>query len=126
MFNADLFATVSLSDNDFTYLVPLKQLKYLELTSTNDGELLDATLLDADLFAAVLSSLPALISLNLNATNILSDPFLLALGRQCRSLRDLTLTGTFTLEPLATEPSVLFPCLSSLQFGSLTPSVPEL
>jgi len=125
LLNADLFATVSLSDNDFTYLVPLKQLKYFELTSTNDGELLDATLLDADLFAAVLSSLPALVSLNLNATNNFSDPFLLALGRQCRSLRDPTLTETFTLKPLATEPSVLFPCLLSLQLGSLTPNVPE-
>lgn len=118
------FTHYSLSDNDLTYLVPLKKLKYLELTSTNDGELLDATLLNADLFATVLGSLPTLVSLNLNATNNPSDPFLLALGRQCRNLQDLTLTGTFTLEPLATEPSVLFPCLLSLQLGSLTSSVP--
>ncbi|KAH0283288.1 hypothetical protein M436DRAFT_85976 [Aureobasidium namibiae CBS 147.97] len=118
------FTHYTLSDNDLAYLVLLKRLKYLELTSTHDGERLDATLLNADPFATVLGSLPALVSRNLNATNNLGDPFLLALGRQCRILRDLTLTGTFTLEPLATEPTVLFPCLLSLRLGSLSPSVP--
>lgn len=122
---------LKLSKYTLEYVYPMfdcdkKRLEYLELTSTQDGELLDATLLDADLLAAVLSSLPALVSLNLNATNILSDPFLLALGCQCRSLRDLTLTGTFTLKPLATAPSVLSPCLSSLQLGSLTRGVAEV
>ena len=118
------FTHYSLSDNDLTYLVPLKRLKYLELTNTHNDKLLDATLLDPNLFATVLGSLPALVSLNLNATNTLSDPCLLALGRQSRNLQHLTLTGQFTLEPLATEPSILFPCLLSLQLGSLTPSVP--
>ena len=80
------FTHYSLSDNDLTYLVPLEKLKYLKLTSTNDGELLDGTLLDADLFATVLGSLPALVSLNIHATNNLSDSSLLALGRRCRTL----------------------------------------
>lgn len=103
------FTHYSLSDNDLTYLVPLTRLKYLELTNTHNGELLDATLLDPNLFATVLGSLPALVSLNLNAINTLGDHFLLALGRQCRNLQHLTLTGQFTLEPY----SLAF-CLYSL------------
>lgn len=116
------FMHYSLSDSDMTYLVPLKRLGSLELDSHNDGEDLDATLLDTDLFAAVLGSLPSFTSLKLIATNDLSDPFLIALGRQCRILQDLTITGNFTLEPLATESSVLFPHLLSLELGALAPS----
>ena len=118
------FHNYTLTNDDVSHLVPLKQLAYIELCETNDAELLDATLIDANLFAAVLGTLPALVSLDLNATNTLGDPFPLALGHQCRNLRYLALTSNFTLEPLATEPSVLFPHLLSLELGSFTPSVP--
>jgi hypothetical protein len=40
----------------------------------------------------------------------------------CRSLRSLTITGDFALEPLANEAPISFPCLVCLALGSLTPS----
>jgi hypothetical protein len=119
------FMSYSLTDDDLTYLIPLKKLQFTEFGDCNlQGRPLQASFIRGDLLAAVLGSLPLLDTFTLHATNTLGDPFLLALGRQCRNLQDLTLMGQYTLEPLADEIPLLFPCLTSLQLGSLSPSAP--
>jgi hypothetical protein len=119
------FLCYSLTEGDLTHLGSLKKLETIEFTDTDDvGDLLEATSISPALLAAVLGSLPDLQSFTLHAINNLGDPFLIALGRACRKLDELTLTGQFTLQNLENESAVLFPCLTLLQLGSLTPSTP--
>jgi hypothetical protein len=119
------FMSYSLTDDDLTYLIPLEKLQFIEFGDCDlQGQPLQASFIRGDLLAAVLGSLPLLDTFTLHAINTLGDPFLLALGRQCRNLQDLTLMGQYTLEPLADEISLLFPRLTSLQLGSLAPSAP--
>jgi hypothetical protein len=119
------FMSYSLTDDDLTYLIPLKKLQFIEFGDCDlQGQPLQASFIRGDLLAAVLGALPLLDTFTLHAINTLGDPFLLALGRQCRNLQDLTLMGQYTLEPLAEEMTLLFPRLTSLQLGSLSPSAP--
>jgi hypothetical protein len=119
------FVSYSLTDDDLTYLITLKKLQFIEFGDCNlQGRPLQASFIRGDLLAAVLGSLPLLYTFILHAINTLGDPFLLALGRQCRNLQDLTLMGQYTLEPLADEIPLVFPRLTSLQLGSLSPSAP--
>jgi hypothetical protein len=104
--------------------MPLKRLHFLRLRGGQVENPLDATLVSRGLFASVLGSLPALCILKLDVVNNLGDPFVLALGRACRSLVILSLGGCFSLEPLTIEHVVPFPQLISLELGILRPSNP--
>jgi hypothetical protein len=118
------FTAYALMDDDVFYLTYLKQLEFLQLYGPTEWQMLDTSAVSPGLFAAVLETLPVLRNLRIGVFNHLGDPCLIALGRACRSLRSLTLTGSFTLEPLSIEPIVLFPKLIILELGNLSPSNP--
>jgi hypothetical protein len=118
------FSAYTLNDDDVFHLALLGQLHVLELHGSIELQTLDATAVSANLFVAVLRSLPLLRTLKLDALHNLGDPFLVGLGRACRSLRILSLSGLFTLEPCSIEPNVLFPVLIILELGNLSPSNP--
>jgi hypothetical protein len=112
-----------LTDNDLSHLPSLESLEMLELSGVEWRDGLDARFINADVFATVLGSLPAFKSIILHAPNNLGDPFLLALGRSCRKLEKLTISGQFALEALIFEQAVLFPSLETLGLGGITPTV---
>jgi hypothetical protein len=118
------FSGYALNDYDVSHLALLGQLQDLELYGSIESQTLDATAVSSNLFVAVLRSLPLLHTLKLDALHGLGDPFLVGLGRACRSLRTLLLSGLFTLEPFSIEPNVLFPVLVILEVGSPSPSNP--
>jgi hypothetical protein len=117
------FTAYALVDDDVFHLTYLKQLEFL-LYGPTEWQMLVTSAVSPGLFAAVLETLPVLRNLRIEAFNHLGDPYLIASGRVCRSLRSLTLTGSFTLEPLSIEPTILFPKLIILELGNLSPSNP--
>jgi hypothetical protein len=118
------FCAYPINDYDVSHLALLGQLQVLELYGSIESQTLDATAVSANLFVAVLRSLPLLHTLKLDALHSLGDPFLVGLGRACRFLRILSLSGLFTIEPFSIEPNVLFPVLVILELGNLSPSNP--
>jgi hypothetical protein len=118
------FTAYALVDDDVFHLTYLKQLEFLQLYGPTEWQMLVTSAVSPGLFAAVLETLPVLRNLRIEAFNHLGDPYLIASGRVCRSLRSLTLTGSFTLEPLSIEPTILFPKLIILELGNLSPSNP--
>jgi hypothetical protein len=117
------FDSYVLQDNDLSHLAPLTSLEMLELSGVEWKDGLDARFINADVFATVLGSMPALKSIILHAPNSLGNPFLLAVGRSCRSIKTLNISGQFAFEALIFEQPVLFPCLESLRLGDITPTV---
>jgi hypothetical protein len=117
------FDSYTLTNGDLRHLMPLKRLELLELCDLEGINGLDASSVDANVFASVLGALPALGYLNLDAVNQLGDAFLVTVGRNCQELNSLTITGQFALEALVFEPPVLFPRLNILELGTIMPTI---
>lgn len=108
-----------------SYLKSLQQLESLQLYDRQQRPLFNFDVVGSSTLADVLGSLPQFRALNIDAHNNLGDQFILDLGRACRGLLSLSLTGTYTLEHLSFETNCLFPVLEILDLGRVTPRDPN-
>jgi hypothetical protein len=85
------FSGYLLNDYDVSHLALLGQLQVLELYGLIESQTLDATAISANLFIAVLRSLPLLHTIKLDALHSFGDPFRrpwprLPFSKSCRSV----------------------------------------
>ena len=117
-------ASYPLTDHDLSYMKSLENLESLQFQNDQQRSLFHENRVSPEILASVLGSLPKLHTLEIHAHNTLGSSFLIALGRACRSLKSLRLSGNFTLDNIADETGTLFPCLEWLQLGKVKPSNP--